>query len=285
MNKTLDIIEKAKKWGSESDDIRALLLIGSLAGQNKSDDLSDYDISVFCTSSQKFLEDDQWLANFGEVAINEPDQFTFNGNTRHTRLVIFKDGTKVDFAFYSTSDLEHILSLKRLPLDYNLGYKILLDKDNIASLLPKPTYEKYSSEKPTQQDFTRRVEVFFFEVYHVAKYLSRNDLWLAKFRDWQTKEQLLELIEWHAHSLRGWDCDTYELGKKMESWVEPKVWQSLSGVFGHFDRLDGWKALLSSIDLFREIAHEVASNLGYTYPEEVDHSISTFVNGLYKANK
>ena len=49
-------------------------------------------------------------------------------------------------------------------------------------------------ERPAESEFRRVVEEFWLEAYHVAKYLARDELWLAKERDWATKRFLATMI-------------------------------------------------------------------------------------------
>lgn len=283
MNK--EILNRIIDWAKKEKDIRTLILIGSLAGKGKVDKLSDFDISVFARSSKKYVNSSKWMSKIGNVWVYEPEKVYIKNKQYPTRLIIFENGIKADFAFYSLKVLKDLAKLKRLPLDYDLGYEILLDKDGLAKSLSRPTYRCPTSEKPTQQDFTYVVNVFFFEVYHVAKHLYRNDLWHAKFRDWATKEFLLQIIEWHEKSKHGWDYDTYDLGKGMQSWTSPSIWKTLHQIFGHFDSKDSWKALLVTINLFSKVAKSTAKKLGYKYPSEVDRNMTAFIKKLQRANK
>ncbi|PIP22723.1 MAG: hypothetical protein COX37_02480 [Candidatus Nealsonbacteria bacterium CG23_combo_of_CG06-09_8_20_14_all_39_17] len=275
------MFNKIIDWTNKEDDIRATIMVGSLAGKNKTDNLSDFDISLFVRSSKKYISNAEWMSSIGNVLVYEPAELIYEDKKYPTRLIIFEDGLKVDFAFYSINVLKNLTKLKKLPLDYNLGYKVLTDKDNLTTKLPKPTYQYPKSRKPNQNEFFLLVNVFFFELYQVAKYLCRNDLWHAKLRDWLTKESLLKIIEWHEKSKHGWDYDTYCHGKKMQSWVSPKVWESLPGAFGHFEKEDGRKALLLSANLFSVLAKSTAKNLGYIYPTETDRKMIKLIKKLH----
>ena len=119
---------------------------------------------------------------------------------------------------------------------------------------------------------------------YVAKQIRRRELWIVKFRDWTMKEGLLKMIEWHARANQGWDYDTWHDGRFMLEWADPETQEGLYQVFGGFDTVDCWHALLSSMDLFRRLAQETASALDYSYPAELDGNVTDFVKMLYKAD-
>jgi aminoglycoside 6-adenylyltransferase len=145
----------------------------------------------------------------------------------------------------------------------------------LAAQLPNPS-PAAAVVAPSAREFTALVEEFWFEAYHVAKYLARDELWLAKARDWTTKELLLRLVEWHAGARRGPMCETYS-GKQLQKWVAPDVWPELHTVFAPFARRDSWAALLATMSLFRRLAQETAARAGFTYPADVDRHITGFI--------
>ncbi len=186
----------------------------------------------------------------------------------------------MDFTLLPAAMLENDVQKQKLPGVFTRGYKVLLDKDGLASRLPPPTYRALSHAKPSQEEFTALVEEFWFEAYHVAKYIKRDDLWAVKFRDWTTKEPLLKMIEWYEKSLHDWERDTWHLGVRMRDWVEPEIWQRLHDTFAHFDSEDSKHALAATMSLFRDLAEKTAANLSYSYPSEVDKRLSEYVTSL-----
>lgn len=272
------MLHKLLNWAQNDDIIRAMLLVGSRAhNANRVDAFSDFDLAIFVTDPQKYVADDAWLRGIDDVWVYIPEKVCVEGKEHPARLVIFKDGVKVDFAFYSIDVMKNLAQQEELPAQYALGYKVLFDKDNLTAGMKSPTFKIQATPKPSQQEFENLVNEFFFEVYHVAKHLCRNDLWHAKFRDWTTKELLLRMIEWHEKSMHGWDHDTLQHGKRMQEWVSQETWAELNNCFGHFDAGDSQKALLATIKLFRTMAMQTGEHLGYRYPMDIDKNITTFV--------
>lgn len=263
-----EMLARLERWGRSEERVRALILVGSRGRGVGVDEFSDADVRVFAHDCEPYLRADDWLARIAPVWVVLPEKYTEGGAVIPTRLVIFAGGHKVDFAFHPPALLPRV--------NWQGGYRVLLDKDDLAAQLPDPPPPAAPHATPTAREFTALVEEFWFEAYHVAKYLARGELWLAKARDWTTKELLLRLIEWHAGARRGPIYETYS-GKQLQAWVEPGVWQELHAAFASFARRNSWAALLASMNLFRRLAQETAARAGFAYPTDVDRHISGFI--------
>ena len=122
---------------------------------------------------------------------------------------------------------------------------------------------------------------FWFEAYHVAKYIARGDLWSVKFRDHGIKDNpLVKMIEWNAQAKRQWRFSPHPHGKQMQSWVDDDIWNSLSDCFADFDLTCSKTAFENTIKLFRKLSIETAEMLKYRYHEEIDHHFSQFISRL-----
>jgi len=275
------MLDKIINWAQKEDAVKALILTGSRARNEVVDFLADYDIAVLTTNSDTYTQNNLWLKAIGTPWVVLTDRIRCVDGTEYpTRLIIFDGGVKVDFAFFGIDMLENMGSQSDSYQRFARGYKVLLDKDGLTNNLQVTPLKKAISKKPSQQEFEAVVNEFFFEVYHVAKYLHRNDLWFVKFRDWATKEFLLRMIEWHEKAQHGWDYNTYYLGVYMPLWVGKDTWQALQKTYGHFDAQDSWQALMATVELFRKVATQTAKLLNYQYPVDVDKNIMSFVQTL-----
>ena len=268
------LAKEISAWAERRPDIRTLILTGSYA-RNEADALSDLDIELFVTDPQRYTEGDHWMSEIGNVWVYILEQ-TNDGHP--TRLIIFEGGAKVDFTFYPVKVLAERIESQKLPADHERGYRVLLDRDGLASRLPTPKGTWPAVTPPTETEFRALVNEFWFEAYHVAKYLRRKDLWAARFRDWTLKELLLKMIEWYEKSLHGWEYDTKHQGIQMRQWVEPWIWHKLEAAFAHSDAQDSWSAIGAVMDLFGEIGAQAATSLHYRYPAEIEKHIRGYVN-------
>jgi aminoglycoside 6-adenylyltransferase len=267
-------------WSEKNEKIRGLILSGSRVAKNsKVDFLSDYDIAVVVNDID-FIKNDQWLNELQEYWVCVHDEFDLLGFKVPTRLVIFNDELKIDFSFLMVQIFNKISSSGLLPDNFNLGYKILLDKDSTLNNLPTPTFKAFLLDKPSEADFNRNVNEFWFEVYHATKYLTRNDLWVAKFRDWSTKQFLLQMLQWYQGSKNNWDFSPKSDGKEMMNWVDSKILERLNQCFGAFEKESSWRAIENTTRLYREVAKEVSQTLNYHYNQSLDTNISEFIDKM-----
>lgn len=273
------MLEKIVEWGKKEDAVRALILLGSRVGRESVDRFSDYDISVFCSADVSYTGSESWLAQFGNVLVCIREKVFYKEKPFPSRLVIFEGGIKVDFSFLSLDVLDQIAQSSSLPDDYNLGYKILLDKDDRASGILPPQFE-IKAIKPAEQEFHEVVKEFWFEVYHVGVYLKRGDLWSVKFRSWAVNNFLLRMIEWNAEAGNDWCSSSPPIGKRMRSWANEELWKDLHGVFAHFDTEDSWKALFKTMELFRRITAETARALRFSSMEDLSEKMMRFITTL-----
>lgn len=276
-----EVFRQVVRWIESQPQIRAAILVGSHAENRRTDELSDYDISLFCTEVSGLVESESWLENIAPVWVSIPEQFTFQGTVIPTRLAIFEGGHKVDFAFYPLEILDILTSSNKLPDEYNMGYKVLVDKDQLTSGIPNPTFAGFKTQRPSEKEFNDLVKEFWFEVYHVAKYLRRQDLWSVQFRlSGIHHNYLIKMICWNEASKHDWNYTTSSIGKRMHEWVGDNTWKALHQVFPHFEAVDSWNGLSKLMDLFVRLAREVASDLDYSYPTDMEKKIASYVETL-----
>ena len=269
------MIDEILQWAKNETHIWAVILTGSRA-TNKHDELSDYDLALLCTDTDSFTCNDAWLSQIRKIWVCVHEKISIQEKELPSRLVIFEKGIKVDFSFYPIEVFKDNYSVL-----FQSDHKVLLDKEAMVISMPFLNKEVLVAIKPTPDLFLTIINEFWFEVYHVAVYLRRGDLWSAQFRLNGLHHQfLLKMIEWDELSKTDWKGFLPELGKKMQSWVSKDTWAALRQSFAQFDERDTWNALENTANLFKTLAHQTAAQLGYNYPNEVDSHISKFINEL-----
>jgi aminoglycoside 6-adenylyltransferase len=268
MNAAEQILSNAVKWASGQDNVRCLVLVGSRARSVAPDGLADIDLQVYAENNEPYTRRDAWLTEIGEVWLSVPDQYADGDIVVSTRLVIFNCGVKVDFAFYPAGSTSHDVRT-------GLPHRILVDKD-VGARPDKAGYvASERSDPPGESEFLRDVEEFWFEVYHVAKYLVRDELWLAKERDWAAKHFLLNVIGWHGRIVQRRAYHASHAGQRAA--VGDDTWAILPQTFCGFEREEGWEALIATTKLFRRLAKDVADAIGCSYPVAVDTNVTRFI--------
>lgn len=156
----------------------------------------------------------------------------------------------------------------------------MLDKDRSLTKMRSPEFEGFKIKLPVSEEFKNNNDEFWFEIYNAAKYLYRNDLWAARFRDNTAKEKLLQMLEWnHGLKSKG-NLSPKNFGKDMNIWLDENLWSDLDLCFGKLNKQDSLSAMKNLIKLYRKTAIQTAELLGYEYGQKVDENISIIINEL-----
>ena len=271
MSEAQPILEKLIAWASSDPKVRGLLLVGSRARRADPDDLADFDVQVYTHAIAAYTGERGWMEAIGRVWVCVPDEYDDGGLRVPTRLVIFEHGVKVDFAFYPTGKISEGVRGGR-------PHRVLLDKDDAGFSRAGEAALPRQGEAPGAQAFSRVVEEFWFEAYHVAKYLARDELYLAKTRDWATKQFLLTMIDWHGRIVGGRPHHPDFEGARAH--IDASTWQALQLSFAGPGRLESFSALFETMSLFGRLASEVAAAAGLVYPADLDANLSGLIRGL-----
>lgn len=272
------IEQKIIAWAKETDDVRAVLIAGATERiVHPADDWSDLDVEIFTSAVSDHTADDLWLRQFGTVWTvitpePEPDFAQL--------LVLFDKGYKVDFTFMPLTRLEDMVQKQTLTPSQQRGYRILIDKDDLAKTLPAPTPVPGGYTSPTEAEFVRVVNSFWYGAVYVARQIRRRNLWVVKYRDRDLKDLLLQMLTWHART-RHITLDTWHDGHFIHEWVDQDTLHEIEHIYGHYDARDSWRAHIATIQLFRRVARETAGALDFMYPAGLDDRITGFITQLF----
>jgi aminoglycoside 6-adenylyltransferase len=267
-------------WCEKSDIVQALIQTGSLARKDgTADGLSDIDVEIITSVPSALMANDDWLHQIGEV-ITVLRLHPEDGQEWATRLAIYSGGVKVDFTLAGIERVRSMIDARALDPLYERGYRILLDKSGVTTDLPAATCFLAAPALPRQAEFRALVEEFWFEAFHVPKYLARGELWLVKQRDWAMKELLLRMIEWHASIRNSGSIDTWHLGTRMHEWTDRETRAELQGIFGRFDAADALRAFEATTKLFGRLGREFARTANLEYPQRVEDQIANLNKSL-----
>lgn len=168
------LLEVIVAWARSDPNVIALVMTGSRARAGASPDgFADYDLEVIAEDVQALVRDDRWWRAFGTVWVYWFDEKP----ERPTRLIVYENAQKVDFALHGR---ERILKQRqKLTNLYDRGYRVLVDKEHLTADLPKPAGGFPVKSLPTQDKFTAVVNEFWFEAFHIPRYLVRDELWVV----------------------------------------------------------------------------------------------------------
>lgn len=275
-----DYEDKISAWAIVRPMLRTILVTGSQARKDHPADVwSDLDIDMYVTDFPEYLSSGQFVNEFGAVWLCHARQSN-EGDPQF--LVLYEGGVKIDFTFFPVSFLQEQVDNQRLLESQQRGYRVLIDKDNLAKFLPPQIFAKPVFEKPTAEAFQTTIESFWHQAVAVAKQIRRRNLWVVKTQDWVLKQHLFQMLEWHAQTVNR--RDTWYSGHFMHEWTDPETWRNLHRVFGHFSHVESWQALLGTIVVFRRMAVETAKYLNYNYPENIDELLDGYVQELFTSD-
>jgi aminoglycoside 6-adenylyltransferase len=274
-------VSRLIRWAQDRDSVRALILTSTRTLPDaRPDPFSDYDVIVVVSDVRPYYEDRAWLEEFGKVLVVYRDPIRRRSNCRTFAYITqYESGLKIDFTLWPVAILARLAVEAELPDDLDLGYTVLLDKDDVTQELPPPSHRAYIPKPPSETEYVTLVEEFFHEATYVAKHLWRDDLLPAKFNLDQMMKQvnLRRMLEWRAEVDHDWSLRTRAYGSRLRKALPAGVWSYLEKTYVGAGTDGNWDALFATIELFRRVAVEVAEALGFDYLDELDRRVCAYL--------
>jgi aminoglycoside 6-adenylyltransferase len=273
------IINTARK----DERVRAVMLNGSRVNPNAPKDFfQDYDVVYLVTEKESFLADPAWIKDFGDLMILQlPDEMSDpspEGKDNYGYLMQFADGNRIDLSLFPVSKLAE--------LEQDSLTLILLDKDGILPLFPPPNDSGYLPTPPTAKAFFNCTNEFWWVCPYVAKGLWRREIVYAKHMlDLYVREQLDKMLVWYVGICTDFQKSPGKMGKYLQQYLEPKLWQLLLSTYSDADYDHTWDALLAMGELFRRIALPVAEHFSFTYPDSDDERVSAHLRHVRRLHR
>ena len=157
--------------------IRAVYMNGSRTNSNVAkDDYQDYDVVFTVTETESFINDKDWLFNFGEpLIIQEPDSndlgwgIDHDFTRRYAWLMLFKDGTRIDLGVEINDETNKNFLEDTLTVP-------LMDKDGIFPVIPPTNDSGHWIKPPVKEKYFGCCNEFWWCLNNVAKGIARDHL-------------------------------------------------------------------------------------------------------------
>ena len=280
--KQQNIMEQLIRWGEGEPLLRAAILTSSRAiPQAHTDAFSDYDVILILTNIQTFFADRSWLDAFGSVLALYRDPLILDrGFQRSAYVTQYEDGLKIDFNLWPVELLKQIVVEPQPPKEFDAGYQILIDKDNLTTGLKPPTYRAYIPTPPTETEYQDKIESFFLDTTYVAKFLWRDDLMAAKYilDNSLKQDHLLPMFEWRIQIDHDWSLKLGPYGRGLKQWLPKDLWADLENTYTGAVLETNWTALFQTINLMRRVATEAGEALGFRYPDELEQRVRSYLH-------
>jgi len=128
MDREDTVIQQLIQLGKMHDSVRAVILTSSRANPSAPRDVfSDYDVVLYTVDPAPLVAGREWFEALGPVLISIQPGFEESGHWVPTRLVLYENGTKIDFCIRHVDDLRRLADAGHPPDDH--GFIVLLDKD------------------------------------------------------------------------------------------------------------------------------------------------------------
>jgi aminoglycoside 6-adenylyltransferase len=260
------VVRAIVEWANTETSVRAALLVGSRAAPDADIDfLSDYDIVLFLSDLSPCEESDEWLSVFGPILVMLHERYELLGHAVPTRLVQYEDGLRIDFSLCAPAILDRIVKEPVLPEMLDAGYRILIDKDDRLSRLPAATGKAYVPRRPTEAEYLRVVNEFWWESIYVAKHLARGELLPARYSGECVLrfECLVPMLAWYAESALGWNEPLAANGRGLAHLLGVEDRRRLNRTYAGAQTDENWAALFEMADFFMHMARTVGGQLGF----------------------
>jgi aminoglycoside 6-adenylyltransferase len=241
------VLDQVREWATADENVRLVVLTGSVALGDAVDELSDLDLELYVLDPAPLLDGRDWYWRFGRVLVREELE---DPDWHPTRLVYYVDG-KIDFM------IAPVEAAKR-GISYARPYGVVLDKDGQADSLqltsepPRP---------PSAAEFEVCINWFFAAALMMAKCIVRGEPWMAKVREWDANTQLLQMIEWDHKARYGSEYDTWHLGAHMRQWMDSEIVTAVGECWADFSTHNMRAALFASVALFDRLSARTATVL------------------------
>jgi aminoglycoside 6-adenylyltransferase len=248
------------------------------------DALSDYDLILAVTGPEHFGQEDAWLCDYGEPMVRWGDEGKELGMSTRFRSAVYHDYVKIDYTVWPAALLERVAESPALPEELDEGYRVLLDKDGATARWKPPTHNAFIPARPAQAEYRALVEEFWWVATYVAKSLWRGELVFAR---WVLTADLRDgalrrMLEWCIEIDHGWLVRPGVHGHGLKTLLPADTWAELVDTnVGPGIEAD-WAALWQTAALFRRVAGEVASALGFVYPQATDDQVSAFLREVQR---
>ncbi|MBE5845711.1 MAG: hypothetical protein E7302_16395 [Butyrivibrio sp.] len=282
MRSETEILKQIMDMAAGEPSIRAVIRTNFLP---KREYQHSYEFYFVVDDVEKY-ENDTFKDCFGKRILlyrgdkNYPEMFP---NTK-AHLMVFEDGITLSI---DVSDKDTFLSRFNREQSYEnvwIGdtYKKLLDKDGIL-----PEIERLEETQtlfgcsPSEEEFLGTCNEFFWVLKTFSEYTLRKELPSAMFYlNIAVRDMLNKMLRWHIYLQKGTPVDMGILDSKMEKLLEKELFDLYKKTYPTADYDEIWKAFDAVVELFHKVGYVIAKKCGYTYPEETEKNMLSFISNL-----
>lgn len=267
-----EILELVLKIAREDERIRAVMLTGSRTNPDCPVDVyQDFDIVYFVDEVKPFWDNMQWIEEkFGKPSlIQKPESMELvppDNDGNYAYLMIFPDGNRIDLQITAESYE-----------DDGEPAKVLLDKEgNFPKIEVKKDF--WYVKKPNQKIFSDCCNEFHWCLNNVAKGIARDELSYAmEMLNHYVRDMLILMLEWYIGVNHDFSVSTGKCGKYFKRLLPEEVYKKFMDTYSDADYEHLWQAAFHTLDLFGDVAREVAGQMQFQYDEAEEKGIEHYM--------
>lgn len=246
----------AVAWARAHEDVRALILVGSLArADTPADEWSDIDLIAVVDDPASYLEDAGWVDELGRVLLTFVEQTELGGV--YERRVLLEAGVDLDLVLIPAAAADVLPT--EAPGVLRRGYLVLHDELGLSERLATAAREATPDPPPGEAELEQVCADLWYHGLWTAKKLARGELWTAlECLDAHMRPRLLILLRWRAAEA---GRPVWHGARFVEQWAtEPS--EVLAATFATYDPEAAGRALWSLLDLTCRLEQELRQRLG-----------------------
>lgn len=275
MRSEKEMMELILRVAKKDERVRAVAMNGSRTNSNvPKDTFRDYDIVYLVSDLQSFLINPDWITVFGKrIIMQTPEDmamFPPELGGKFTYLMLFEDANRIDLMLIPIEEKDNYCAEDGLTV-------ILLDKDGNMPKLSEPTDKGYWVKKPSAEFYADCCNEFWWVSTYVAKGLWRQEILYAYDHLNIVREMLLTMLAWKVGIETNFSLSVGKNSKYLKCYLDNDVWKRLMKTYPSGDYEQVWNAFFETIDLFEQVAIEVASILEYQYPSEEANKLKQYL--------
>ncbi len=278
-------LDRVTAWAAAREDVRGLVLIGSQARSHAGADAwSDVDLILSVVEPSCFLVQCEWVRALGDPAITYVEPTPIGG--QRERRVLFASGLDVDFTIVAAARLDPLLAEPEAAAVLAQGHRILLDKDQLASLLENVLAQSTDSALPDQEQFDSELADFWYHAVWASRKLARGELWIATACcNGHLKRLLVRMMAYQVQARHGAARQTWYGGRFLERWADPEMLATFRDTHSVYDETALCRALSATMDAFAAAAREVAARRTLIHSDDIEAAAWHWVAAALKRRR
>ena len=271
---TTEILNKIINYAQKRIDITYIIQNGSRVNPSViADKYADFDIIMGCQNPQKYIENHDWISEFGDLLILQLNEVQEDTICWPIFLMQFKDGLRIDLQYYpgNGNTIYHGDSLST----------ILLDKEHIFKNQFAPSEETYIVRKPEGMEYVKEVNNFWWCMINVGKGIARNELTYSRYMyESIVRENFLHIVSWYVSLTHEWNINCGKFGKFLPKYTDKEMWKRIEKTYYTDTQEEFWKSIFQACELVKMIDSNLRKELRITKEQEDVEGIIRFLKKI-----